>query len=112
MLLIPLWPAAKALWSHVNAPIPPVQKLYSNIGNWLNEHTPATSSVGYFEIGFMGYHAERRIIDPVGLVNPGVSEKVSQANFKCGALLSFSKDQPLASRAVSKHISTRFGNAT
>jgi hypothetical protein len=30
----------------------------------------------------MGYYADRTFIDPVGLVNPGVAERVAQSNFK------------------------------
>jgi hypothetical protein len=36
--------------------------------------------VGYFEIGYLGYFADRVVIDPVGLVNAGVSEQVARGN--------------------------------
>lgn len=53
------------------------QQLYINAGRWLQQHTPAEASVGYFEIGYVGYYAQRRMIDPVGLVNPGVAPHVA-----------------------------------
>ncbi|MDP3980134.1 MAG: hypothetical protein Q8Q33_01830 [Chlamydiota bacterium] len=68
--------------NYLAQPISPVQKLYSNTGKWLDKNTPSTSSVGYFEIGFMGYYSDRTFIDPVGLVNPGVSEQVAKGDFK------------------------------
>ncbi len=53
------------------------EQLYIEAGRWLAENTPADASVGYFEIGYLGYAAQRPIVDPVGLVNPGVAEAVA-----------------------------------
>jgi hypothetical protein len=63
-------------------PVSPAQSLYTKTGRWLKENTPETATVGYFEIGFMGYYADRPMIDPVGLVNPGVSKQVAKGDVK------------------------------
>lgn len=54
------------------------KQLYIAAGRWLQQHTPPDASVGYFEIGYVGYYAERRMIDPVGLANPGVAPHIAQ----------------------------------
>lgn len=59
----------------------PVERAYEQIGLWLARETPPSASVGYLEIGIVGYHSQRTIIDPLGLVNPGVAPHVAQRDF-------------------------------
>lgn len=54
--------------------------LYIKAGQWLKQNTPPDAAVGYFEIGFLGYYAERTMVDPVGLVNSGVAPHVAEAD--------------------------------
>ena len=56
----------------------PGERAYAAIGNWLAARTPANASVGYVEIGLVGYHARRRMIDPFGLVTPGAAAAVGR----------------------------------
>jgi hypothetical protein len=56
----------------------PGERAYIAIGEWLARSTPAGASVGYIEVGFIGYHARRRIVDPFGLVTPGVAAAVAK----------------------------------
>ena len=49
---------------------------YVDIGKWLNEHTRPSSSVAMVEIGAVGWHSERTIIDILGLVNPYNAEYI------------------------------------
>jgi len=58
-----------------------VEQAYESLGRWFAQHTPARASVGYLEIGIMGYHARRTVIDPLGLVNPSVAPHVAQRDF-------------------------------
>jgi len=58
----------------------PVRLVYSRVGDWLARHTHPDASVGYIEIGFLGYTSHRPMIDPLGLVNPGVSPHVAQGD--------------------------------
>ena len=46
---------------------------YRQVGEWLREHTPSHGSVATIEIGIIGYYAERKIIDTMGLVTPGMT---------------------------------------
>jgi hypothetical protein len=46
---------------------------YEMAGQWLAANTPPDFSVGYFEIGHLGYYARRTIVDPLGLVNQDVA---------------------------------------
>ena len=57
-----------------------IQIAYSDLGTWLKQNTPEDASVGYLEIGFLGYTSQRRIIDPLGLVNEGVSPAVAESD--------------------------------
>jgi len=45
---------------------------YPEVGRWLAEHLSANSSLGYLEVGYIGYYSRLQIIDPMGLVTPGV----------------------------------------
>lgn len=82
VIALPLIAGFNDVRNYVIQPISQVQKLYSNTGRWLQKNTPATASIGYFEIGFMGYFSDRKFVDPVGLVNFGVSEQVARRDFK------------------------------
>jgi hypothetical protein len=59
----------------------PVERAYRDLGRWFRTNTPARASIGYLEIGILGYHAERTLIDPLGLVNPDVAPHVAQRDF-------------------------------
>jgi hypothetical protein len=56
----------------------PGERAYIAIGDWLARTTPPDASVGYIEVGFIGYHARRRLVDPFGLVTPGVAPAVAK----------------------------------
>ncbi len=47
--------------------------LYRQVGAWLRDNTPPTASVGVMEVGVIGYYAERRMIDYLGLLQPEVA---------------------------------------
>jgi hypothetical protein len=57
---------------------PPYPEYYARLGSWLACNTPADASVGHCEIGIMGYYSHRKILDPLGLVNPGFRSLVAQ----------------------------------
>jgi hypothetical protein len=57
------------------------RQLYEKTGRWLANHTAPGATVGYFEIGYIGYYGQRRMIDPLGLVNPGVAPHIAQREF-------------------------------
>jgi hypothetical protein len=47
--------------------------LYTEIGQWLAVHTPVDATVGALEVGIIGYHAQRPVVDFAGLVQPEVA---------------------------------------
>jgi hypothetical protein len=59
----------------------PGEMAYMNIGDWLARETPPNASVGYLEIGVIGYRSHRRIVDPLGLVNAGVAPAIARRDF-------------------------------
>ena len=62
-------------------PFPKLQ-LYTKAGKWVAENTPPDASVAFIEVGYFGYHAQRKIIDLVGLVTPGVSDQIRKRDFQ------------------------------
>jgi hypothetical protein len=56
-------------------------KLYIEAGHWLEANTPPSRSVGYYEIGYIGFHSHRRMIDALGLIDPSVSSAVARRDF-------------------------------
>lgn len=62
-------------------PFPKLQ-LYTKAGQWVSQNTPPEASVAFLEVGYFGYHAERKVIDLVGVVTPGVSEHIRRGDFQ------------------------------
>lgn len=59
----------------------PGERAYIEVGRWLAANTPADASVGYIEVGFVGYHSRRRIVDPFGLVTKDAGASVAAGDF-------------------------------
>jgi hypothetical protein len=59
----------------------PREELYGRVGSWLADHTPPESSVAYVEVGRIGYYSRRPIVDQMGLLTPGVADRVAQSDF-------------------------------
>jgi hypothetical protein len=59
----------------------PAEEQYQRTGEWLAANTPPSSSVGYFEIGYLGYYARRPIVDPLGLFDPLIAPHVARREF-------------------------------
>jgi arabinofuranosyltransferase len=58
----------------------PVIGVYTAVGRWLHDHTPPGSTVGYYEIGFIGYYSDRPIVDSLGLVDPSIPPHVAKGD--------------------------------
>jgi hypothetical protein len=50
---------------------------YHAIGQWFAENTLPDASVATIEIGMIGYHSQRPIVDTMGLVSPGMTDHQS-----------------------------------
>ncbi|MFQ6100127.1 MAG: hypothetical protein ACE5OS_02680 [Anaerolineae bacterium] len=48
--------------------------IYRRVGEWLAAHTPPDATVGVLEVGVMGYYADRRMVDFLGLLQPEVAQ--------------------------------------
>jgi hypothetical protein len=59
----------------------PTVRLYIEVGEWLEINTLPQSSVGYYEIGYIGFYGHRRMIDTLGLIDPAVSPAVRRRDF-------------------------------
>lgn len=81
LFAVPLVTAGRTVWDSAHRPPSAAQRLYSKAGRWLHRHTLPKDTVGYFEIGFIGYYGDRTMIDPVGLVTPGVWKHVAHGDF-------------------------------
>lgn len=54
---------------------------YTALSEWINLNTPKDASIAFIEIGYLGYHTDRRIIDLAGLVMPDIVPHVSKGDF-------------------------------
>jgi hypothetical protein len=59
----------------------PMLQIYEQAGRWLDAHAPPAATVGYFEIGYLGYYAHRPIVDPLGLLDPAIPPHIAKADF-------------------------------
>ncbi|MCX6992410.1 MAG: hypothetical protein NT011_04620 [Kiritimatiellaeota bacterium] len=80
-LLLAFGVGAQSVIQSMWAPPSPAQRLYTRAGLWLRANSAPAASVGFFEIGFVGYYSDRRMVDPVGLVNPDVVPHVARGDF-------------------------------
>ena len=53
---------------------------YQHVANWLNQNTSPSQSIATFEIGYIGYFTNMRIIDLAGLVTPGLYPWVAEGD--------------------------------
>jgi hypothetical protein len=61
--------------------------IYEVVGEWLRDHTPHDASVGTLEVGLIGYYSQRRMIDFAGLIQPQVSNQLTeQSSYEDAAL--------------------------
>jgi hypothetical protein len=56
----------------------PWLEIYAEAGRWLRANTPPDASVGASEVGIIGFHSDRRMIDFAGLIQPDVAEHAAR----------------------------------
>ncbi len=54
---------------------------YQTIGEYLRDNTPPDASIGYIEVGQIGYYSRRKIIDLTGMVTKDVVEHLKLRDF-------------------------------
>lgn len=62
----------------------PQGQLYPLAAEWLVQHTKPTDRIGYYEIGLIAWHSQRRFVDPLGLCTPGQADNVRRRAFDAG----------------------------
>ena len=69
--------------------------IYGLVGEWLRGHTPPNASVGTLEVGIIGFHSQRRMIDFAGLIQPEVGGQFTQyATYEDSALWAAERYHP------------------
>jgi hypothetical protein len=79
LVLLAMYPHLAML--HETTKRAPLLVLYEEVGRWLEKETPPDSSIGYFEIGYVGYYSRRHMDDGLGLVDPAVPPHVAARDF-------------------------------
>lgn len=81
-LILVLYGGARA-YHNTRRSLPfPKLELYTKAGKWAAQNLPFDASITALEIGYLGYHAQRRIIDLVGLVTPEVSKHIHDGDLQ------------------------------
>ncbi len=72
-----------------------IEQTQVRIGRWLADETPDGAVVATNDIGAIGFFSNRRVIDMVGLVTPGMLERLRRTRDREGAVLDyFRQDRP------------------
>jgi arabinofuranosyltransferase len=58
---------------------------YAHTGDWLAENTPADSKVAVSDIGLVGWHSQRHIVDMFGLTDSHIARSEGRQHFKSDA---------------------------
>ncbi len=53
------------------------ERCHGTVGDWLREHAPKSASVGADNIGYIGWRSGLRVVDMLGLVQPGVAAAIA-----------------------------------
>ncbi len=80
-VILSLLAEIRAIYPYYRGKPGPANRLYQAAGKWFAENTDQDASIAYLEIGQIGYYSDRRIIDVLGLVTPGVVDHVKKGDF-------------------------------
>jgi len=81
LIVLLVWPMGRHSMAWTRSFPNRFEVAYDAAGRWLADHTPPDASIGYLEIGIIGYRSERTIVDPLGLVNPYVAPHIAERDF-------------------------------
>lgn len=62
----------QGLWRSRLVTVPPYNRHYISVAEWLRANTAPDASVALIEIGIIGYYSGRQVVDTMGLVSPGM----------------------------------------
>lgn len=72
-------------------------EVYRHVGEWLRQNTPTDVLVGVTEVGVIGYYAQRRMVDFLGLLRPEVADALKRGDM-AWALLYYQPDYVVLTR--------------
>lgn len=81
VVLATVVPMTLTAWRQRTAYPHAVARAYIAAGEWLARETPPDATVGYLEVGYLGYHSRRHIVDPLGLVSPNAAAAIARRDF-------------------------------
>lgn len=81
LLLLTAAPMARTAWRQRTYWPHAGERAYIALGQWLARETPPDATVGYLEVGYVGYYSRRHIVDPLGLVSPGAADAIARRDF-------------------------------
>jgi len=93
LLVPPLLRSGLGLREALAAAPEPRASVYARVGSWLARETPPDARVGAFEVGIVGYHSRREMIDFAGLIQPDIAAGVG-ASYIDWAQLAVSSYEP------------------
>ena len=80
--IIALIGGIRAYYNTYKALPTPKLELYAKAGKWIASNAPSDATISALEVGYLGYHAQRKVVDLVGLVTPEVSKHVRERDFE------------------------------
>lgn len=54
-----------------------VERCHAKVGDWLREHAPRDAAVGADNIGYIGWRSGLRVVDMLGVVQPGTAVAIA-----------------------------------
>jgi hypothetical protein len=69
-----------ARWIRERRP-PSYAESYHRLARWFHDNAPASASVAYIEIGYLGFYSDNRIVDLAGLLERETAEHVARRDF-------------------------------
>lgn len=54
---------------------------YAALADWINTHTPDSSTVAYIEVGHLAWHSERQVVDLLGLISPELLPMIARRQY-------------------------------
>jgi len=73
----------------------PRYQIYKAAGEWINNNTPSSASLGTLEAGIIGFYADRPLIGFAGLIQPDVASQLKkESTYQDSAIWAVEQYQP------------------
>lgn len=78
ILVVIFYGQVNSLWQAAASFPGPRERLYQEVGIWLEENTNPEATVAVMEVGIIGYYSQRPMLDFLGLLNPQVAQALAR----------------------------------